>query len=107
MHCATKAAASVLLTATTLTGRPLLCSGNNFTNWPFYYVDTEGFGVAMQRCTMVVRRAARTFGSATLGALAERYRKEYDAPDDFFSFHLNMVSLTMFSNGCSSHPQRG
>ena len=87
--------------ATTLT------AGNNFTIWPFYYVDTEGFGVAMQRCTMVVRRAARTFGNATLGALAERYRKEYDAPDDFFSFHLNMVSLTMFSNGCSSHPQRG
>ena len=87
-----------LTVATTLT------AGNNFTNWPFYYVDTEGFGVAMQRCTMVVRRAARTFGNATLGALAERYRKEYDAPDDFFSFHLNMVSLTMFSNGCSSHP---
>ena len=85
-------------------GRPLLRTGNNFTNWPFYYVDTEGFGVAMQRCTMVVRRAARTFGNATLGALAERYRKEYDAPDDFFSFHLNMVSLTMFSNGCSIHP---
>jgi len=31
----------------------------NFSNWPFYHVNTEGFDSGLARCPFVLRRAAR------------------------------------------------